>query len=102
MNDGLKKKYKKAIIEIFSASEQVEKAILFGSRATGNFRPGSDIDIALFGDKLTISNQARIARFIDELPIPQRVDLLLYKTITNEKLKEHIKKDGVEWYTANT
>ena len=98
MTDGLKDKYRKAIIEILSANERVEKVVLFGSRAMGTFTPTSDVDIALFGDQLTMTDQAKLAEAIDELSIPQRVDILLYKSIKNEKLIEHIKRHGVEWY----
>ncbi|PXF56960.1 MAG: hypothetical protein C4B58_11520 [Deltaproteobacteria bacterium] len=98
MTDGLKNKYRKAIIEILSANERVEKVVLFGSRAMGTFTPTSDVDIALFGDQLTMTDQAKLAEAIDELSIPQRVDILLYKSIKNEKLIEHIKRHGVEWY----
>ncbi|MEA3385672.1 MAG: nucleotidyltransferase domain-containing protein [Thermodesulfobacteriota bacterium] len=98
MTDGLKDKYRKAIIEILTANERVEKVVLFGSRAMGTFTPTSDVDIALFGDQLTMTDQAKLAEAIDELSIPQRVDILLYKSIKNEKLIEHIKRHGVEWY----
>ena len=98
MTDGLKDKYRKAIIEILSANERVEKVVLFGSRAMGTFTPTSDVDIALFGDQLTMTDQAKLAEAINELSIPQRVDILLYKSIKNEKLIEHIKRHGVEWY----
>ncbi|MCK5243661.1 MAG: restriction endonuclease subunit S, partial [Desulfobacterales bacterium] len=98
MTDGLKNKYRKAIIGILTTNKQVEKVVLFGSRAMGTFTPASDVDIALFGDNLTLTDQAKLAEAIDELSIPQRVDILLHKFIKNEKLIKHIKRHGVEWY----
>ena len=98
MTAGLKDKYRKAIIDILRANERVEKVVLFGSRAMGTFTPTSDVDIALFGDNLTLTDHANLAAVIDELSIPQRVDILLHKSIKNEKLIEHIKRHGVEWY----
>jgi type I restriction enzyme, S subunit len=98
MTDGLKDKYRKAIITILTDNKRVEKVVLFGSRAMGTFTPTSDVDIALFGDNLTLTDQAKLAEAIDELSIPQRVDILLHKSIKNEKLIEHIKRYGVEWY----
>jgi predicted nucleotidyltransferase len=89
---------RKAIIEIISACPRVERAVLFGSRAMGTFTTTSDVDIALFGDSLSLDDQARLARKIDELPIPQRVDLLRYHTIRDKKLRAHIRKHGVEWF----
>ena len=97
MTDGLKDKHRKAIIEILSANRRVERVVLFGSRAMGTFTATSDVDIALFGDKLTLTDHAKLAEAIDKLSIPQQVDILLYKSIKNEKLIEHIKTHGVDW-----
>ncbi len=72
MTDGLKAKYRAAIIRILSANERVERAVLFGSRAMETFTPASDVDIALFGAGLTLTDQARFAAAIDELPMAQR------------------------------
>ena len=98
MTDGLKAEYRTAIIDIFAANERVERAVLFGSRAMETFTPASDVDIALFGDRLTLTDQANLATAIDELPMAQRVDLLLYKTVSNDALCKHIEQHGVEWY----
>jgi uncharacterized protein len=97
MTDGLKDKHRKAIIEILSSSRRVERVVLFGSRAMGTFTSTSDVDIALFGDELTLTDHAKFAEAIDELSIPQQVDILLHQSIKNEKLIEHIKNHGVEW-----
>ena len=98
MTDGVKDKYRKAIIDILSANERVERVVLFGSRAMGTFSPTSDVDIALSGDELTLSDHAKLARSIDELSIPQQVDILLHRSIKSEKLLKHIQQHGVEWY----
>lgn len=96
--DGVKEKYRAMIIDILAANDRVDKAVLFGSRATETFTVTSDVDIALFGDRLTLTDQADLAAAIEELTIPQRVDLLLHNTISNNALREHIRKHGVEWY----
>jgi len=98
MIDGLKDKHRQAVIETLAANPRVEKAVLFGSRAMGTFTPESDVDIALFGDDLTLTDQAKLAAEIDRLPIPQRVDLLRYNTITSKKLLKHIRQHGVGMY----
>lgn len=98
MTDGLKDTHRLAILDILSANQRVERVVLFGSRAMGTYTPTSDVDLVLYGDALTLTDQARLAAAIDELPIPQRVDLVLFKTIDNDKLKEHIRKHGVEWF----
>ena len=98
MTDGLKDKYRKAIIGILSSNERVERVALIGSRAMGTFTVTSDVDIALFGDKLTLGDQAKLAEEIEALSIPQPVDLLLHRTIKSKELLKHIQHHGVEWW----
>ena len=62
----------------------------------------SDVDIALFGDRLTLADRARLAVAIDEIPMAQSVDLLLYDSIRDRTLRDHIQNDGVEWYAHPT
>ena len=102
MTDGLKDNHRNAIIDILSANKRVERAVLFGSRAMETFTPASDIDIALYGDHLTLTDQANLATAIDELPMAQRVDLLLHATVNNEALCKHIEEHGIEWYRRGT
>ena len=98
MTDGLKPQYRRAIIETLSANPKVERVVLFGSRAMGTFTPTSDIDLALFGDDLTLSDQAALTEAMAELAIPQRVDILIHHRVENQALREHIRKHGVEWF----
>jgi len=98
MTDGLKPEYRRAIIETLSANPKVERVVLFGSRAMGTFTPTSDIDLALFGDDLTLSDQAALTEAMAELAIPQRVDILIHHRIENQALRDHIRKHGVEWF----
>ncbi|HMS18610.1 MAG TPA: nucleotidyltransferase domain-containing protein [Planctomycetota bacterium] len=98
MADGLKRKYRQMILDILSANERVESAVLFGSRAMGTFTPQSDVDIALFGKDLTLNDLASLIRQMEESIIPHKVDLLLHDDITAPKLKEHIRQHGVEWW----
>jgi type I restriction enzyme S subunit len=98
MTDGLKPQYRRAIIETLSANPKVERVVLFGSRAMGTFTPTSDIDLALFGGDLTLSDQAALTEAMAELAIPQRVDILIHHRVENQALREHIRKHGVEWF----
>ena len=98
MTDGLKDRHREAIIATIAANERVERAVLFGSRATGTYSPSSDVDIALFGDRLTLTDQARLAAILDEIPMAYSVDLVLYDSIRDDALREQIRCDGVEWY----
>ena len=98
MTDGLKDAHREAIIAAIAANDRVERAVLFGSRATGTNTVSSDVDIALFGDGLTLTDHARLAAALDEIPMAQSIDLLLYDSIQDRTLREHIRSDGVEWF----
>ena len=98
MTDGLKPAHRQAIIDALSANPKVERIVLFGSRATGTFTLTSDVDLALFGDDLTLSDQAALAEAVAELSVPQRVDILIYHRIESQALREEIRKHGVEWF----
>ncbi|MDE0259701.1 MAG: restriction endonuclease subunit S [Gammaproteobacteria bacterium] len=99
MTDGLKDAHREAIVAALDANNRVERAVLFGSRATGTNTVTSDVDIALFGDRLTLTDQARLAATVDEIPMAQSVDLILYDSVRDRTLREHIQNDGVEWFT---
>ncbi|MCL2739966.1 MAG: nucleotidyltransferase domain-containing protein [Oscillospiraceae bacterium] len=71
----------------------IEKAAIFGSRAKGNFKPNSDIDIAIWAPS---DVAAKLASELDELPTPYKFDCLYFDSIQNEDLKEHILRVGKE------
>lgn len=98
MNDGLTDAQRQALMAIFAAHTRVHRVVLFGSRAQGKFTVKSDVDLALFGPALTLDDQAQLLDKIGALPMPQRVDLLLYERITNEALRAQINQSGVEWF----
>jgi len=98
MNDGLKDKYRRTLIDILAANPHVECVVLFGSRAMGTHRPESDIDLALYGNELTLDDLAKLKARIEETSIPQQVDLVLVKDVDNRALLAHIEKQGVKWF----
>jgi predicted nucleotidyltransferase len=76
----------------------VKRAVLFGSRAKGNFREGSDIDLAVEGEELCEHELADLRSELDDEPIAHCVDLVLKKTITHRELLEHIERVGRVFY----
>ena len=98
MTDGLKDAHRAAFIATLAANERVERAVLFGSRATGTHSVTSDVDIALFGDELTETDVAALAVAMDALPMAQTVDPVLHRSIDNPTLLEHIARHGVVCY----
>lgn len=72
----------------------IERAVVYGSRAKGNFRPGSDIDLALDAPQLTLSDLLRIDTELDDLMLPYSIDLSLLQHISNPELLKHIDRVG--------
>ncbi len=92
---GLKDIHIQKIKSVFENYLLIEKAILYGSRAKGNFLNGSDIDICLCGNKLDLTILNKIENDIDDLLLPYKVDISLYHKIENTLLKEHINRVGL-------
>ncbi len=84
---------------VLSRYPQVEKAVLYGSRAKGNYKNGSDIDLTLYGNAdLTLRVLYRIMDEIDDLLLPYTVDLSVFGDIDDLDMIEHIKRVGVTFY----
>ena len=75
------------------SNQHVKGVILYGSRAKGDFRRGSDIDLALEGSEITMEDMDRLATDIDDLLLPYRIDL----TLIHENQAEALKKEISEW-----
>ena len=73
---------------------QVLRATVYGSRAKGNFRPGSDLDLTLEGPELTFHDLTRISMLLDDLMLPWKIDLSLLSHIDNAALLSHIQRVG--------
>lgn len=101
MTHVIKDIHQKAIIAEIATNARVEKAVLFGSRATGTNTVTSDVDIALFGTRLTLTDLARLTVALEAIPMAQSVDLVLYSAIQNKELEYHIRKHGIEWFACS-
>ena len=82
------------IIETIKSDKKVKEIILFGSRAKGKFKKGSDIDIAIIADTIKFDELNQIRANLSELLIPYSVDIIDFNKITNNELKEHILRVG--------
>jgi predicted nucleotidyltransferase len=92
---GLKKETLEMILNAFTQYKQIHDVVLFGSRAIGTFKNGSDIDLCIKGDinkKLLLS----IMNDLDSLFLPYEIDLTIYDKIDNDDLKEHIDRVGIK------
>lgn len=77
---------------------QVAKAVLYGSRAKGNYKHGSDIDLTLLGTALTPGLLGDIAQALDDLLLPYCVDLSIFANLHHPDLEAHIERVGVVFY----
>ncbi|GHV82974.1 hypothetical protein AGMMS50212_03140 [Spirochaetia bacterium] len=94
MQYGLKETDVNKIVSVFSFYPEVETAILYGSRAKGNFQTYSDIDVALIGDKIDLSIKGKIEDDLDDLLLPYKMDIKAIKYISNTDLVDHINRVG--------
>ena len=98
MEYGLDKETISKINSVFSRFKEVEEALLYGSRAKGNFKPGSDIDLTLKGENLKLKLLNQISLDIDDLLLPYSFDISIFHQITNPDLIEHIERVGKVFY----
>lgn len=98
MQFGLKDEVVLQIISVLSSFPQIDEVIIYGSRAKGNFKPGSDIDLTIKGKNLRHADLNTISLKLDELLLPQTFDLSIFEHIDNEQLLEHIKRVGTVFY----
>ncbi|MCD6584848.1 MAG: restriction endonuclease subunit S [Desulfobacteraceae bacterium] len=99
MKYGLSDEQLKQVLDIIASYDEIEEAILFGSRAIDTYKEASDVDIALKGTKVTASLAAKLKfHFEEDTYLPFFFDFIAYPTITNEALKEHIDTKGVVIY----
>lgn len=99
MTHGLSKETVEGIRTVLARHPAVARAILYGSRAMGTHKPGSDIDLTLCGALLGERDLALIEADMDDLLMPQTVDLSAYHRITHQPLRDHIERVGVPFYS---
>ena len=83
------------MITVFRFFKEVESVILFGSRAMGNFKRGSDVDLALLGLRVDEKTLFQVHHKLEEETLlPYFFDVLIYEKVTNSDLLKHIDKYG--------
>jgi len=98
---GLKKEQIENIRSVLYTEKTLDEVILFGSRAKGNFKPGSDIDLALKGESLDLNIILSLMKKLDDLNLPFKFDLLIFEKIKDEDVIDHIKRAGISFYKKN-
>ena len=101
MRYGLPDRTLNTLNAIFRKYPGITQVILYGSRAKGKFRPGSDIDLSLkTGDTFSFTDLLRIAGDFNDSDMPYFVDVSRYNELSSEELKAHIDRVGKVLYTA--
>lgn len=98
MKHGLPNTAIEKINAVFASFPAVEKAVLYGSRAKGNYKPGSDIDLTLHGQALSAALCGDIADKLDDLLLPYMIDLSVFADLKHPELEAHIARMGVVFY----
>ncbi|MBI4793678.1 MAG: nucleotidyltransferase domain-containing protein, partial [Deltaproteobacteria bacterium] len=75
------------ICAVFARFPAIEKAVLYGSRAKGNYKPGSDIDLTIYGENLTTSQLGDITDELDDLLLPYMIDLSIFAHLGHADLR---------------
>ena len=96
---GLQQKTIQEINTIFANYTNIDEAVLYGSRAKGNYKPGSDIDLTLKGKGLNLEQLNKISIDLDNLLLPYTFDLSIFHQVSNRDLIDHIERIGKKFYT---
>ena len=95
---GLSQITMEKISSVIERFPEVDEAIIYGSRAKGDYREGSDIDLTLIGNELDHDLLLTLMVELDTLMLPYKIDLSIQSQIKNNDLIEHIKRVGQRLY----
>lgn len=86
---------------VFARHNAIDSVVIYGSRAKGNYRTGSDIDLTIKGSEIPFEELMQIEDQIDDLMLPYTVDLSQCRLLENADLIAHIDRVGVEIYAKD-
>ena len=94
MKYGFSKDQLQEIVEVLAEYPEIESAVLFGSRAMDSFKAGSDVDIAIKGEKVNTSLALKVTGHFEDTNTPFFFDIIAWPTISSKELREHIQRVG--------
>ena len=98
MKFGLSDTVIKELQDVFRRHANIKKVLIFGSRSKGNYRAGSDIDLAVIGNDIDYNLLLSILCEIDDLELLYSVDLLDYQKKRETPIGDHIDRVGQVFY----
>lgn len=93
-SSGISDQTLQAIINTCTTFPSVKRVILYGSRARGDYRNGSDIDIAIDAPEMSDKEFSRLWNSLDDLPIIYTMDIVQLQSLKNEQLLDAIRQEG--------
>ncbi len=99
---GLSERDLNTIFSILKKYDEVTTVYIFGSRAKGNYKPGSDIDLAIMNEPVADKTLLQIKNDFEESSLPYQVDLVYFKAITNPEFIAHIERVGKVFYEVSS
>lgn len=96
---GLLDRDLKYVLGAIGKQSEIEEVVIFGSRAMGNYKKGSDVDLALIGESVDAKTVRKLTDILNEvLPLPYFFDVVSINDISNKELREHIRDAGMTIY----
>ena len=95
---GLAEEDIQKINSVFLKYTEITKVVIYGSRAKGDFKASSSIDLSIFTDKKDISFLSKVSKEINDLGLPYKTDMSINSLLENESLKNHIKLIGQSFF----
>lgn len=100
MNFGIPDSSIKIICDTLLKIPEIEKAAIFGSRAMGNYKNGSDVDLVIYGSKVTVETINKLSIILnEEVPLPYYFDVVNYESLDNQQMKIHLDTYARIFYT---
>jgi len=95
---GLTQRDMQTFREIFDKYPDVKEVHIFGSRAKGNFKNGSDVDLAIVNKDFNSSTLAKLSGEFEDSALPYRIDLVVLSDLTHADLIDHINRVGIIFF----
>lgn len=99
---GLPDETRLAMQRVFAGYPEIQKVVIYGSRAKGNYRPGSDIDLTLLGEAIDNTILSKVLVDLDDLNTPYLMDVSIFKQLSSADLIEHIVRVGQVFYSRDS
>ena len=96
---GLREGIIDEIVNVISKYEEIDKAVVFGSRARGDYKKTSDIDLGIFSSNISSTKLNLLRDNIDTLDIIYKVDVVHFESLNKEGIIKNIKSEGVIIYS---